>query len=188
MRVWLCKGKQPDVMEFYIGCDGVNMSKNSLSHLNTSSPFDGSVRRWYCRGACSGRFATVFIPSSTLATLKGCLMRMYLWFRKLLLLLWLCTKPSQSTTGQRDRYAPETLREYLKKVVSNVYNHACIVPPQSSKCSASSMRCFAAFSTVGVDPFIHLVRALKRTLTSSPPSSQKLVGHDKLAALDVMRY
>jgi len=89
LRACVYAGKQPDVMDFYVGYDGLNMSNNVLSHLNNSSPYDGPLRRWYCRGPCYGRFATVLIPDSMLASLKGCLLSIFLWFRKYRLLLLL---------------------------------------------------------------------------------------------------
>jgi len=70
-------------MDFYTGHNGVNMSKNTKNYLNDSSPFDGSIHRWYCYGPCTGRFASLHIPQSLLATLKGCYLRIVSWFRKL---------------------------------------------------------------------------------------------------------
>ena len=60
-----------------MGSNGLDMVNNTLSHLNESSHFRGSVRRWYCHGSCSGRFASVAIPDSLLATLKGCVLRIF---------------------------------------------------------------------------------------------------------------
>ena len=70
-------------MKFRMGNDSLDMSQNALSHLNDTSPFEGSLRRWYCTGGCSGQFASVNIEGSSLATLKGCTLRMFQWIRKL---------------------------------------------------------------------------------------------------------
>jgi len=80
--VYVYEGKQPSLMAFRMGSDGVNMTNNALSYLNDSSAFQGSVRRWYCHGSCTGRFASVKISGSSLATLKGCVLRIFQWIRK----------------------------------------------------------------------------------------------------------
>lgn len=71
-------GNQPSIMTFYCGEYGNALTNNDASTLNDSSPFLGKTRRWYCIGECTGRFLGVYVVNSTLGTLDGCLLKIFI--------------------------------------------------------------------------------------------------------------
>jgi hypothetical protein len=75
---FIAAGRQPSTMTFYCGIYGNSLTDNDASTLNDSSPFVGKVHRWYCIGKCTGRFLGVYVTNSTLGTLDGCLLKVFL--------------------------------------------------------------------------------------------------------------
>ena len=50
---------------------------NYAAVLNATTPYVGTIRRWYCMSGCSGRFHGIYMNKSSLGTLEGCALRIY---------------------------------------------------------------------------------------------------------------